>query len=90
MTVSELKFALSKLETGYDDCEVILTDVEANHYSPLGSIKTGGVRDGSNKLNMGQICFDFYGFDGNCFVSQKDWENYKKTSNIVVVLFPKD
>jgi hypothetical protein len=81
MKVKELKRILNKLD---EELEVMMsTDEEGNGYGLLRSVVGDGYRDGD-----GGLYFDEHGWEGNCFDTEEEWEEYKRKNSRVVVLFP--
>jgi hypothetical protein len=89
MTLRELKGILNALPDEFNDVEVAMsTDAEGNRYSPCVYVVTDGYCDDSSKYDIDPIYFDHHGYAGNCFESKKEWEDYKKNSKRLIVLWP--
>ena len=89
MTVKDLKQMLSELGSELDNCQVVMAkDSEGNSYSPVDGLTDTAYCDDSTKCYIDPVYYDEHGWQGNCFVSKKEWNSYKKESDRVVVLHP--
>lgn len=87
MTINELIKKLQELPLEDRESQVIMAkDAEGNGYSSVSGVSGGGYCLDSGASYIEGLYLDEWGFEGNGFETEGEWEKFRKKCDRVVVI----